>query len=36
VEDDVLYSHRRDGVTGRFAALAWLGEPVAAGAPVAA
>jgi polyphenol oxidase len=34
-EDDRLYSHRRDGVTGRFAALAWLGEPVAVGDPVA-
>jgi YfiH family protein len=24
VEDDQLYSHRRDGVTGRIAALTWL------------
>jgi YfiH family protein len=35
-EDPRLYSHRRDGMTGRFAALAWLGESVAYGEPVAA
>lgn len=27
VESDRLYSYRRDGVTGRFAGLAWLGRP---------
>ncbi|MDQ1697242.1 MAG: purine-nucleoside/S-methyl-5-thioadenosine phosphorylase / adenosine deaminase, partial [Frankiaceae bacterium] len=25
-EDEVFFSHRRDGVTGRFAGLAWI-EP---------
>ncbi|MGN6300231.1 MAG: polyphenol oxidase family protein, partial [Angustibacter sp.] len=27
VESDRLYSYRRDGLTGRFAGLAWLEEP---------